>query len=145
MDLSDVLLPAGFRRIQLSRSGVGHFHTPASVAGRPVSALLDTGGSTSVLSLALAQEMGLDLVLTDDRGGGAGGAQMDVFLVQDADVRLDDMTTRLSALAAMDLSHANQALIDNGESPIELIIGVDVFTAHDAIIDYGTSSLFMKP
>jgi hypothetical protein len=123
---------------------VGHFHAPATVAGHPVSALLDTGGSGTVLSLAVARDLNLTLAATDERGGGAGGAQMELFIVLDAEVRLDSAPLTLSTLIAMDLSHANQALAEGGEAPIELIIGVDVFTAHQAVIDYGSSSLFLK-
>jgi len=145
MDLVDFLRGAGYRRIGLSRSGVGHFHAPATVAGRAVSALLDTGGSGTVLSLAIAREFGLRLVATELQGGGAGAARMQLFVVEQAELRLDEVVLRLDPLVAMDLTHVNQALAEKGESPIELIIGVDVFAAHRAVMDYGSTSLFLQP
>jgi predicted aspartyl protease len=145
MDLVDFLRGAGYRRIELSRSGVGHFHAPATVAGRAVSALLDTGGSGTVLSLAIAREFGLPLVATELQGGGAGAAGMKLFVVEQAELQLGEVVPRLDRLVVMDLTHVNQALADTGEGPIELIIGVDVFAPHQAIIDYGSSSLFLQP
>jgi len=145
MDLVDFLRGAGYCRIGLSRSGVGHFHASATVAGRAVLALLDTGGSSTVLSLAIAREFGLPLAATELRGGGAGAASMELFVVEQAELQLGDVVPRLDRLVAMDLTHVNQALAESGERPIELVIGVDVLTAHRAVIDYGSSSLFLQP
>jgi aspartyl protease len=145
MDLAQFLEQTGFRRIPLSRNGVGYFHAAATLNGRPVEALLDTGGGSTVVSLTVAHEMGLSMTKLDTQGGGAGAARLDVYLVDGADLRLGDLTPRLAALLAMDLSHANAALARKGEPPIEVIVGVDAFAAHDAVIDYGSSALFLLP
>jgi hypothetical protein len=44
----------------------------------------------------------------------------------------------------MDLAHVNQSLSLTGESPVDVILGADVFEAHAAVIDYGSLSLFLK-
>jgi hypothetical protein len=44
----------------------------------------------------------------------------------------------------MDLSHVNQALALKGSTPVDAILGVDVLEAHSAVIDYGSSSLYLK-
>jgi hypothetical protein len=44
----------------------------------------------------------------------------------------------------MDLTHVNQSLALKGEAPIDVILGADVLQGHAAIIDYGSSSLFLK-
>ena len=145
MDLSGLLGNAGYCRIPLSSSGVGHFHAEATIAARPVSALLDTGASNTVLSLAVAHELDLSLVASQLQGGGAGSARMEVFFVEQPSLlRLGEVTPSLERLMAMDLSHVNQALHARGEAPIELIIGVDIFSAHQAVIDYGNNCLFLK-
>jgi hypothetical protein len=43
----------------------------------------------------------------------------------------------------MDLSHADAALAQGGAAPIEAILGVDVYEAQAAVIDYGSASLFL--
>jgi hypothetical protein len=145
MDLPKLLLDAGFRRVPLSRTGVGHFQTSGQLNGRTVAVLIDTGAASTVLSLELAQELGLTLQKALHQGGGAGAARLDVYFVPDADLLLGDLRPRSQALMAVDLTHANQALALKGQSPVDVILGADVFDAHAAVIDYGSNSLFLLP
>lgn len=55
------------------------------------------------------------------------------------------MLIRPEAVVAMDLSHANEALAQKGVPPVEAILGLDVFDAHAAVIDYASHSLFLRP
>jgi hypothetical protein len=145
MDLSTFLLGAGFRWLPLSRTGVGHFQTVGELNGRAVDVLIDTGAASTVFSLKLAQELGLTLHKAPVHGGGAGAARLDVYSAPDADLRLGELRPRIKALMAVDLTHVNQALALKGESPVEVILGADVFDAHAAVIDYGSRSLFLLP
>jgi [ribosomal protein S5]-alanine N-acetyltransferase len=145
MPLSQVLASSGYVRVPLQRSEVGHFHARGRLRGRDVSVLVDTGASSTLVSLALARDLGLALSLHPDKGGGAGGAAMDVFVVEGADLELDPLAIRPRHLLAMDLSHANEALVANGAAPIDAILGLDVFEAQGAVIDYVGSSLFLRP
>jgi len=144
MTLAAFLTQAGFRRFPLSRSGVGHFHTTGSLSGHAVAVLVDTGAASTVVSLARARGLDLTLQKLDRKGGGAGGAQLDIFQVADGTLSLGDLQPRCRALLAMDLAHVNQALALKGESPVDVILGADVLEAHAAVIDYGSSSLFLK-
>ena len=64
--------------------------------------------------------------------------------LQDVSLTLDHVVPRPKALYAMDLIHVNAALALKGAAPVDVILGVDVFETHAAVIDYGTSSLFLK-
>ena len=71
MSLPAFLQIAGYRRIPLSRNGVGHFEAAGTLAGRSVRVLIDTGAASTVVSLALARELGLVLTpLGAGRGEG---------------------------------------------------------------------------
>jgi clan AA aspartic protease (TIGR02281 family) len=144
MTLSDFLAQQGFRQIALSRSGVGHFHTAGSLNGHSVPVLIDTGAASTVVSLERARQIGLTLKKLEMKGGGAGGAQLDIFQLPDATLSLGDMQLRCRALFGMDLAHVNQSLALKGQSPVDVILGADVFEAHAAVIDYGSSSLFLE-
>ena len=61
-----------------------------------------------------------------------------------AELRLGEIVPRAEVLVAMDLSHADAALAQQGAGPIEAILGVDVYEAQAAVIDYGSSSLFLR-
>ena len=145
MTLAEFLLQNGYQQIPLVRSGVGHLHAAGTLNGRPVSVLMDTGGASTVVNLALAQELGLALTKMPFQGGGAGAARLDVYHAPDAALRLGDLVPRARALMAMDLTHVNQALALKGQAPVDVIIGADVFENQEAVIDYRTSSLFLKP
>src|SRR5262245_44531580 len=110
MQLPEFLEQSGYRRIPLQRSGIGHFHAPGLLRDRVVSVLVDTGAGCTLVSLALARELGLSLTLHPGKGGGAGNASMDVYEVVDAKLALADMSIRPQSLLAMDMTHANEAL-----------------------------------
>lgn len=144
MTLSAFLVREGFRQIALSRSGVGHFHAEGSLSGSPVAVLIDTGAASTVVSLSRARQLGLTVNKLEMKGGGAGGAQLEIFHLADATLLLGDVQPRYRALLAMDLTHVNQSLALKGESPVDVILGADILEMHSAVIDYGTSSLFLR-
>jgi hypothetical protein len=135
---------AHFRRVPLRRNGVGHFEAAGTLNHRPVRVLIDTGAATTLVSLGLARELGLEVQPLGRRGGGAGGANLDIFEVRGADLRLGAVFPRTRGLFAMDLTHVNAALAQKGATPVDVILGVDVFDAQAAIIDYGSASLFLR-
>ena len=145
MTISRFLRDAGYQQVPLTRSGVGHFHTVGALNGRAVAVLIDTGAASTVVSLALARERGMRLNKLDLTGGGAGGANLEIHALVDATLSLGDVQPRPRALFAMDLTHVNESLALKGEAPVDVILGADVFEAHAAVIDYGSSSLFLKP
>ena len=44
----------------------------------------------------------------------------------------------------MDLSHVDDALAQQGAASVDAILGVDVYEAQAAVIDYGSASLFLR-
>jgi hypothetical protein len=144
MSLPAFLESEGYRRVPLTRNGVGHFETGGTLAGRAVRVLIDTGAGSTVVNLSLAQELGLALTSEGRTGGGAGGTKLEIFKLDDGSLTLDHAVPRPKALYAMDLSHVNAALALKGATPVEVILGVDVFERQAAVIDYGSSSLFLK-
>jgi hypothetical protein len=134
----------GFRRIELAKNGVGHFQTVGDLAGRSLSVLVDTGAGATVVSLAIARELGLEFEKMPATGGGAGGISLEVFRVRGAALRLGELTPKVRQLMAMDFEHINHGLACKGCDPVDAILGVDVFESQSAVIDYGSSSLFLK-
>jgi predicted aspartyl protease len=142
-ELAAFLAQRGYVALPLRRSAVGHFHTPGTLNGRPVEILVDTGASCTVVSLALVQALGLAAERADDDAGGAGGA-IAQFIVQGAELCLGAFAPRLSRVAGMDFEHVNAALVAQGSSAVDMILGVDVFDHHAAIIDYAGEALFLN-
>jgi hypothetical protein len=145
MTLATFLREAGYQQVPLTRSGVGHFHAAGSLDAHAVDILLDTGAASTVVSLALARQLGITLNKLDVTGGGAGGANLEIHALVGATLSLGDVRPRPRALFAMDLTHVNQSLALKGEAPVDVILGADVFEAQAAVIDYASSSLFLQP
>ncbi len=92
MDLPSFLMNAGYCRISLSRTGVGHSQTGGQLNGRAVTVLIDTGAASTVFSLELAHELGLRLQKASYQGGGAGAARLDIYLRRTRACRLRAFT-----------------------------------------------------
>ena len=144
MDLADFLTAHGYLRVPLTRSGVGHFHTAGTLNGRPVEVLVDTGAACTVVAMSLVQELGLRSEWVDSGAGGAGGADLDQFRVFGADLRLGSFVPRLAGPVGLNFEHVNAALRAQGSAVVDVILGVDVFDAHAAVIDYPSQSLFVR-
>ena len=144
MSLGSFLEAAKFRRVPLSRTGVGHFETAGTLNDHPVTVLIDTGAASTVASLSRVREFGLQAKPLERCASGAGGSNLEVFQVDGGELRLGDFVPKVAALLAMDLTHVNAAMEQKGVAPVDVILGVDVFDAHAAIIDYGSASLFLR-
>ena len=144
MSLAAFLESAGFRRVPLSRTGVGHFEAEGALNDHPVRVLIDTGAASTVASLSRVNEFGLEVKPLARCGAGAGRANLQVFKVDGAELRLGVVVPKVAALLAMDLAHVNAALAEKGVPSVDVILGVDVFDAHAAVIDYGSASLFLR-
>ena len=144
MSLATFLKENGYTQIPLSRSGVGHFHTEGFLSDRPISVLIDTGAASTVVGLDVARKMNLPLTKLSMFGGGAGAARLEIHQIGEARFRLGDISPKVRALLAMDLSHVNEAAALKGSGKVDAILGADVLEAHAAVIDYGSSSLYLK-
>ncbi len=144
MSLAAFLESQGYQRIPLTRNGAGHFETSGSLEGRKVRVLIDTGAGATLVSLPLARELGLSLISEGHTGGGAGGTNLETFKIHDVSLKLDHAVPRPKALYAMDFSHVNAALARKDSDAVDVILGVDVFERQAAVIDYESSSLFLK-
>ncbi len=142
-DLAEFLAARGYARIQLTRSGVGHFHTTGTLNGRKVEVLVDTGAACTVVAMALVRELGLESTWIDSGAGGAGGA-LDQYHVTGAELRLGALSPRMAGPVGLDFESINAPLRAQGSTEVDLILGVDVFDAHAAVIDYPSSSLYLR-
>jgi hypothetical protein len=142
-ELTDFLTARGYQRVPLTRSGVGHFHTPGTLNGRPVEVLVDTGAACTVVSMSVVQALGLRSEWLNAEAGGAGGA-LDQFRVDGGDLRVGSFVPRLAGLIGLDFEHVNALLRAQGSAEVDVILGVDVFDAHAAVIDYPSQCLFLR-
>jgi clan AA aspartic protease (TIGR02281 family) len=142
-ELADFLVARGYLQVSLTRSGVGHFHTSGTLNGRTVEVLVDTGAACTVVAMSVVKALGLKSEWIDSEAGGAGGP-LDQFMVHGADLRLGSLRPQLRGPVGLDFEQVNAPLRAQGSAEVDMILGVDVFDAHAAIIDYASQSLFLK-
>lgn len=142
-ELTDFLNARGYQQVALTRSLVGHFHTKGTLNGRSVEILVDTGAACTCVALSLVRVLGISCEKVDDAAAGAGGA-IEQYRVDGANLRLGTFSPRMNSIAGLDFEHVNIPLRANGSAEVDMILGVDVFDAHAAIIDYETQSLFLR-
>lgn len=142
-DLAEFLVSRGYFQVPLTRSGVGHFHTAGTLNGRPVEVLVDTGAAVTVVAMSVVQELGLQSEWLNKAAGGAGGA-LDQFRVDGAILKLGEFAPRVAGPVGLDFEQINAPLRAQGSKEVDVILGVDVFDAHAAVIDYPSQTLFLK-
>jgi hypothetical protein len=69
---------ARYRRVPLSRTGVGHFEAAGTLGGHAVRVTTDTGGAATVAHLTRAKELGLEVGPLDRCGAGRAGVVLGV-------------------------------------------------------------------
>jgi hypothetical protein len=144
MTLTEFLEKNGYARVPLAASGVGHFHAEGFLNDRAISVLIDTGASGTVFSLDLAKDLNLATSKMETAGGGVGSARLEVYQIEAARFTVGSVAPDISALYAMDFTHVNEALAMKGERFVDAVLGADALAKHEAVIDYGSSSLYLK-
>ena len=77
-------------------------------------------------------------------GAGAGGITLTIHALDGATLSLDGHPLRSDGIYAVDLTHVNEGLVTKGASRVQGVLGADVLTYHQAVIDYTTMSLFLR-
>ena len=142
--LGDLLAQHGFHRHRLVRNRVGHLQLVGRLHDAPVDILLDTGAASTVVDLSYCRAKGIPTRDTGELGGGAGGITLAIHALHGATLSLDGHPLRSDGVYAVDLTHVNEGLMAKGASRVHGVLGADVLTYHQAVIDYATMSLFLR-
>jgi clan AA aspartic protease (TIGR02281 family) len=142
--LHDLLVSQAYRPVALTRTPVGHFSMRGTIDDQPVTLLLDTGASSTVIDRATAGNIGLSPQLVDNKGGGLGAVGTRTERAPVASVRLDGFQTHLDNVFVMDIATVNQTLADNGAEAVDGVVGADVLLRGRAVIDYARGVLYLQ-
>lgn len=138
-------IAAGYRAIRFRSSTMGHLVVTGSVRGRPVEVLVDSGASATVIDRSWAAAAGLPLRPIKGQGFGAGGATLPLAEVDGVTLSVGGVALRGIGLIAMDLGSVRRGLARNNVAPPQVILGVDALRRWRAIIDFGTSTMWIAP
>jgi hypothetical protein len=120
-----------------------HLLVEVVVFGQPHKAVLDTGASKTVFDKTILLELirEEDLLSTDKLSTGLGTTSMESFVITIPDFRIGSFHIPELEGAVLDLSNINEAY---GKMELQRVIGViggDILMNHQAVIDYGNSTL----
>jgi hypothetical protein len=141
--LREFLESHGFRCHGLRKNQVGHLQLAGELAGAPIDILLDTGAASTVIDLAYCHKRQLPVQDTGRSGGGAGGVHLKIYSLGNMSLALDGHQLRSDGIYAVDLTHVNQGLAMRGADRVHAVLGADILTYHNAVIEYASRSLYL--
>jgi hypothetical protein len=108
---------------------------PATINGRPVKLLLDSGADATVIDTALAKELGLKLE-GEGVANGTGG-QTSTAMAKNVEIKVGSMSLHVPMAVSMDLSDVSHRL----GIPLQVILGADVFKQLIVDLDFGRRTI----
>jgi hypothetical protein len=141
--LAELLSQHGFHRHPLVRNQIRHLQLVGVLYNAAVDILLDTGAASTVIDLSYCRAKGIPTRDTGKLGGEAGGITLAIHALDGVTLSLDGRPLRSDGIYAVDLTHVNEGLITKGAPRVQGVLGADVLTYHQAVIDYATMSLFL--
>jgi predicted aspartyl protease len=143
MDLGSFLAAQGYAAVELVRSTSGLLEVPAQVGNSSAIMCLDTGAGRTYLDQASVQRLGLCTRPTDDRAAGVGGGDQAVSKVALPDFSIGPCRLPAAEAVVIDFSHVNSRRQRRGDRPFDGGVGSDILVARAAVLDCGTSTLYL--
>jgi hypothetical protein len=143
-DLDGFLVSQGYQMVPLRRLATGHFAVDGMAGATTLTLILDTGASHTILDRQRSERFRLALREERSRAAGLGVSDQAVATgvlrqVAVGPIRLDSL-----AVSVLDLGHVNGALRQMRVPPVDGIMGADMLLRKRAVIDYGTTRLYVR-
>ena len=143
--LQEAFKNEGYIPIPFLFNGAGHPTVVFKYKETEVTFLLDTGAGENLLDTQFAKDMGLDLVATGNKGGGAGGLIHDTYSIGEITFQYNDMVFSFEQFYAMDFGTIWQALETQGiKADFQGILGFTFFEMTRSYIDYVNKRIYVK-
>jgi hypothetical protein len=143
-ELGSVLTHLGYTSVPMVRLPTGHFSVGGTADTVSLDMIVDTGASHTMIDVQRASRFDL---ATEDRGGratGIGGPSQRVRSGNLGNVAIGPVRFDSLRVTVLDLSQVNGVLRGLGNRPVDGIIGADLLMSQQAVIDYGTLTLYFK-
>jgi len=150
MKLKNILARKGYIAIKLKKTTTNHYEIRAKINSIKGRFILDTGASNSCIGLEYIAFFKLNAEDSSTKAAGAGA--IDMLTQQSANNKIVFFNSKKTKswqfhhlhLVIFDLSHVNTALTQHNANAVHGIIGADILTNGNAIIDYKKNRLFLK-
>ena len=135
----------GYVNIPFSFNGAGHPIIKVTLANNvQANIMLDTGASANLLDHDFAKQLGLNLIPTGEKGGGAGGLTLDVFSIDKVLMEISGQQFEFDNFLSMDFTSIKQSLTASGlTADFDGILGFGFFKMTKCFIDYYADRIFI--
>jgi len=143
--LEEAFVKENYFEISFSLNGAGHPTIPFTIDDETVIFLIDTGAASNILDLEFCKKKGIPLTPTGQKGGGAGGLNLDTYST--GAITYFYETIKFShEFYAMEFDSIREALKAHGiQDEIQGFLGFDFLKPNSSFIDYSKNRIFVKP
>jgi len=131
----------GYACIELTRTESGYFVVAATLEGKDLSLIVDSGAPCAHLDVARLRAAGIPWPTSVGRTRDEVGNVLAYF----KSLGIGRVSAGGVLAVADDLSHNNERMAVDGETPVDGFLGADVLRAHAAVVDLGGNRLFLRP
>lgn len=132
----------GAVKAPLQKAADGKLYLTAQIKGRDAVLFIDTG-ATTIIDLALAKSLGIELTDTGMQGYGLTGVAGDRLSAR-LDLRIGQLKITGAPCDCLDLGQLKEINRKAGLPEFDGLIGADLLAALRAVIDYDSLTLTMK-
>lgn len=143
-NLENSLVANGYIKIPMTKEISGHLLLMGSINGVDGTFVLDTGAGATVIEQTQKGKFKMKSTKSENSATGAGGAGITLEDSENNELILSSLKLENKSLTLMDLSHVNDAYEALGIEKIDGVIGADILTDSNAIIDYKNLVLYLK-
>jgi predicted aspartyl protease len=142
MDLGTYLESITYIAVPISRAPSGHLLIDATVNGIEARFILDTGAGFTTFEITKNEKFNLALTVSDSRATGIGG-DVELSKAKVANLTIADFVMNDINAGFIDLRHVISTFAMMGID-IDGVIGADVLSRGEAILDYTNLTLYLR-
>lgn len=142
--LPSLLKKEKYRKIKFKVTKTQHLLIKATLNGVKGHFILDTGASNSCVGSDNIKAFELIASHSKNKASGAGATGIHTQIADQNRLQIGPWKTVAISIVIFDLSHVNEALVQQKSKPIQGIIGADVLIKGKGIIDYANQYLYLK-
>jgi len=128
----------------MKKETTGHLLVKSLINGIDSSLILDTGASHTVIDEKLKDKLKMQTEISSQVATGAGKTDIPMQNSYNNLIQIDDLKLENRVFVLMNLDYVNDAIVEYGGKKVDGIIGSDILTDHEAIIDYSNLTLYLK-
>lgn len=134
----------GYHRVPMHASAGYNLYVDGSVNGRRAKLMVDTGAFTTLLHSRFLRQMRIPLRATPFSSAGVNLKQRGVQLATISRFSVGSLEMASSEVGAINLEGLIHGGLLNASPPVAGLLGSEILRRYHAIIDFGTSTLYLR-